>query len=85
MGRCASKEVLEQKIEKIEKAISKNRSQYDELTVELEDLHEKQKAIRSREILDAIENSPRSYDEIYTPKQGWLHIYYDGNFLNRIG
>lgn len=64
MGRCASKEVLEQKIEKIEKAISKNRSQYDKLTAELEDLHEKQKVIRSREILDAIENSSRSYDEI---------------------
>ena len=64
MGRCASKEVLEQKIEKIEKAISKNRSQYDKLTAELEDLHEKQKAIRSREILEAIENSSRSYDEI---------------------
>ena len=45
MGRCASKEVLEQKIEKIEKAISKNRSQYDKLTAELEDLHEKQKVI----------------------------------------
>ena len=64
MGRCVSKEVLEQKIEKIEKAISKNRSQYDKLTAELEDLHEKQKAIRSREILEAIENSSRSYDEI---------------------
>ena len=64
MGRCASKEVLEQKIEKLEKAISKNRSQYDKLTAELEDLHEKQRAIRSREILDAIEYSSRSYDEI---------------------
>ena len=44
MARNISKESLEQKIEKIEKAISRNREQYDKLTAELEELHKKQKA-----------------------------------------
>lgn len=38
MARNISKESLEQKIAKIEKAISKNREQYDRLTAELEEL-----------------------------------------------
>jgi len=59
-----SKESLEQKIAKIEKAISKNREQYDRLTAELEELHKKQKAIQSEELLKAIEGSSKSYEEI---------------------
>ena len=43
MARNISKESLEQKIAKIEKAISKNREQYDRLTAELEELHKKQR------------------------------------------
>lgn len=43
MARNISKESLEQKIEKIEKAISKNREQYDRLTAELEELHKNRK------------------------------------------
>ena len=38
MARNISKESLEQKIEKTEKAISKNRELYDRLTAELEEL-----------------------------------------------
>ena len=62
MARNISKESLEQKIEKIEKAISKNREQYDRLTAELEELHKKQKALQSEELLKAIEGSSRSYE-----------------------
>ena len=64
MGRNISKEGLEQKIEKVEKAISRNREQYDKLTAELEELHQKQKMIQSEELLKAIAESPRSYEEI---------------------
>ena len=64
MARNISKESLEQKIAKTEKAISKNREQYDRLTAELEELHKKQKAIQSEELLKAIEGSSRSYEEI---------------------
>ena len=41
MARTISKEVLEQKIEKVQTAIAKNREQYEKLTAELEDLHNK--------------------------------------------
>ena len=54
MARNISKESLEQKIEKVEKAISRNREQYEKLTAELEELHQKQKAIQSEELLKAI-------------------------------
>lgn len=61
MARNISKESLEQKIEK---TISKNREQYDRLTAELEELHKKQKAIQSEELLKAIEGSSKNYEEI---------------------
>lgn len=60
MARNISKEGLAQKIEKVEKAISRNREQYDRLTAELEELHKKQKALQSEELLKAIAESPRA-------------------------
>lgn len=70
MARNISKEGLEQKIEKVEKAISRNREQYDRLTAELEELHKKQKAIQSEELMQAIAESTRSYEEILRFIQG---------------
>lgn len=70
MARNISKEGLEQKIEKVEKAISRNREQYDRLTAELEELHKKQKAIQSEELMQAIAESTRSYEEILKFIQG---------------
>lgn len=70
MARVVSKEALEQKIEKVEAAISKNREQYDKLTAELEELHKKQKAIQSEELLKAIAASPRSFEDIMRYIQG---------------
>lgn len=70
MARNISKESLEQKIAKTEKAISKNREQYDRLTAELEELHKKQKEIQSEELLKAIEESSKSYEEILSFIQG---------------
>lgn len=64
MARNINKDTIEQKIEKTEKAISRNREQYDRLTAELEDLHKKKKAIQNEEILKAISASAKSYEEI---------------------
>ena len=44
MARNMNRETLEQKIAKTERAISRNREQYDLLTEEREDLHKKKKA-----------------------------------------
>lgn len=65
-----SKESLTQKIEKVEKAISRNREQYEKLTAELEELHQKQKAIQSQELLKAISESSRSFEDIMRYIQG---------------
>lgn len=70
MARVITKESIEQKIEKIQQAITKNREQYDRLTAELEELHNKQKAIQSEELMKAIAESSRSYEEILKFIQG---------------
>lgn len=70
MARNISKESLMQKIEKVEKSISQNREQYEKLTAELEELHQKQKAIQSQELLKAISESPRSFEDIMRYIQG---------------
>ena len=70
MARTISKESLEKKIEKVQMAIAKNREEYDKLTAELEDLHQKQKEIQNEELLKAIAESTRSYEEILQFIQG---------------
>lgn len=64
MARTISKDTLEQKISKLETAISKNRQQYDQLTKELKELLDKQKAMQSKELMKAIAGSSRSYEDI---------------------
>lgn len=62
--RISSTEALKQKKEKLEKAISRNREQYERLTAELEEVHKKEKAIQNEALLKAIGESARSYEEI---------------------
>lgn len=57
MARSISKEGLAQKIEKVEKAISRNREQYNKLTAELEELHKKQKTKKETFLGDLLELS----------------------------
>ena len=64
MARTISRSALDQKISKLETAISKNRQQYDQLTKELKELLEKKKALQSEELMKAIADSPRSYEDI---------------------
>lgn len=64
MARTISKDTLEQRISKLETAISKNRQQYDQLTKELKELLDKQKAMQSEELMKAIADSSRSYEDI---------------------
>lgn len=64
MARTISKDTLEQKISKLETAISRNRQQYDQLTKELKELLDKQKAMQSEERMKAIADSSRSYEDI---------------------
>lgn len=64
MARTISRDVLGQKISKLETAISKNRQQYDQLTKELKKLLDKKKALQSEELMKAIAESSPSYEDI---------------------
>ena len=64
MARTVNKAALEEKIRKLEGAIRKNREQYDRSTADLDELLAKRRAIQSEELMKAIAESPRSYNEI---------------------
>lgn len=64
MARTINRDALEQKISKLETAISKNRQQYDQLTKELKELLDKKKVLQSEELMKAIADSPRNYEDI---------------------
>lgn len=64
MARVINKETLNQKIEKAEQEVAKANRNYDAATAELKKLLDKRDAIRSRELLQVVAESPLSYEEI---------------------
>ena len=64
MARARKTITLDEKIEKAQDAVEKTKSRYDAAIKELRALLEKKDAQRKQELLKAVENSPRSFDEI---------------------
>lgn len=64
MARVMATEVLEQKIEKAQDRVKKAKKSYDEAVQDLQKLLDKRTALRTEEIMKAIANSCRSYEEI---------------------
>lgn len=64
MARVMATDVLEQKIEKAQERVKKTKKVYDEAVQDLQKLLDKRTALRAEEIMKAIANSTRSYDEI---------------------
>lgn len=64
MARVMAADVLEQKIEKAKDKVKRTKKSYDEAVRELQKLLDKRSAIRAEEIMKAIANSSRSYEEI---------------------
>ena len=64
MARSVSIEALDQKINKAEQEVTKAKRNYDEATAELKKLLDKRDAIRSRELMKAVAESPLSYEDI---------------------
>ena len=64
MARVMATEVLEQKIEKAQDKVKRTKKVYDEAVRELQILLDKRSALRTDEIMKAIANSNRSYEEI---------------------
>ena len=64
MARIRKTITLDEMIEKAQEAVEKTTARYDAAVKELRDLLDKKDAQRKQELLKAMENNPRTYDEI---------------------
>ncbi len=62
--RATGKEALEQKIEKAQEKVIRTKEAYEKAVDELQELLDRQMAFRADEIMEAITNSSKTYDEI---------------------
>jgi len=64
VARTVNKDALNDKITKLEKAISKNRQQYEKMTAEMKMLLDMRNSIQSDELFKAYVSSKRSFEDI---------------------
>ena len=64
MARMTSMEALDKKIEKAQELVSRRKKLYDESIAALSDLLDKRDALRRDELVKAIMNSDRTYEEV---------------------
>ncbi len=64
MARITSMEALDKKIEKAQELVSRRKKLYDEAIAALSDLLDKRDALRRDELVKAIMNSDRTYEEV---------------------
>ena len=55
---------LNQRIEKVRKRVEESKAAYERVSKELKDLLDKQKLMQADEIMNAIEKSGKSYEEV---------------------
>ena len=66
MARTRRTISLDEKIEKAQAAVFREKDKYDAAVEELNELLKKKREVQQQELLKAIEQSPRSYEEIMT-------------------
>ena len=64
MARTVGLESLEEKIEKAQQKVIRTKAAYDNAVDELQVLLDKQTALQTKELIKAIDNSDKSYQEI---------------------
>lgn len=64
MARTRRTITLDEKIEKAQEVVFQTKDKYDAAVEELNKLLQKKQELQRKELLKAIETSPRSYDEI---------------------
>lgn len=64
MARTRTRLSLDEKIEAQKQVVDKNKEKYESSLAELEQLMTKRDQLRQKELMDAIEASGRSYEEI---------------------
>ena len=66
MARTRRTISLDETIEKAQAAVFRAKDKYDAAVEELDELLKKKREVQQQELLKAIEQSPRSYEEIMT-------------------
>lgn len=66
MARTRRTISLDEKIEKAQAVVFRAKDKYDAAVEELNELLKKKREVQQQELLKAIEQSPRSYEEIMT-------------------
>ena len=64
MARVTAMDALESKVEKAQQLVSRTKKQYDAATARLSDLLDKLDALKRDELVKAIMNSDRTYEEV---------------------
>lgn len=65
MARTRKNQIsIEEEIEKQEEQVAKSKAKYDTDVRRLKDLYAKKDEIKKKELLEAVEKSSKSYDEI---------------------
>lgn len=64
MARTVGMEALEDKIEKAQQKVVRTKAAYDNAVDELQALLDKQTALQTKELIKAVANSDKSYQEI---------------------
>jgi hypothetical protein len=64
MPRPKKEVSIEELIQKQEEIVAKSKAKYDADVAKLKDLHAQKDEIRKKELLNAVENSGKSYEEI---------------------
>lgn len=64
MARTKSIDTIEQKIEKAKNDVNRAKAKYEGTVAELERLMTMREALRKEQLISAISNSDKSYDEI---------------------
>ena len=64
MARVTKKQALKAKIVKAEERVHSTKAEYEKAVAELKDLLDEEKELKTRELMEAIDKSGKSYEEV---------------------
>lgn len=64
MARVTKKQALKAKIVKAEERVLSTKAEYEKAVAELKDLLDEEKELKTRELMEAIDKSGKSYEEV---------------------
>ena len=64
MARVSKKQALKARIVKAEERVLSTKAEYEKAVAELKDLLDEEKELKTRELMEAIDKSGKSYEEV---------------------